>query len=133
MTLNHRKLTLALCLSLVGCIPSEQSEVAMVALIANASQYDQLKVKTFGFLKKQTSVRLFINREDAFRKNRYHSIKIDGLSNDDLNAIEACINQYVFVTGTINLNKDDVTFEDVQIKGSADNIYLKLVCNHNFN
>lgn len=133
MALNRKKLLL-LMLCLGGCLASEQSEIAIVALIANAGQYDQRSVSTYGFLKKNNGVRLFINREDAFNNNRFHSIKIDGLSDHDLASIEPCINQYVLVSGTIYSNQNGLSFEDaVQIKGKSENIYSKLVCNYNFN
>lgn len=130
LKLHWKKILLILSLSLVGCMPSQESEVSMIALIANATKYEDRKVKTYGFLKVRKNAGLFVNREDALNDNTYHSIALDALTTTELAAIKVCNNQYVSITGTINLKNNTLTFaEEVQIKGKPENIYSKLVCN----
>lgn len=126
--------TLAVCISLTGCVPSEEVEVAMVALIANAKQYQHREVKTFGYLTMSDELRLFINREDALSGNYYHSVSIQQLSERDMQQIDACVNQYVSVAGTVDMKNNQLVFSQaVRFEGGDNNIYSKLVCNHNFN
>jgi len=124
------KILLVPSLSLVGCMPTQESEVSMIALIANAAKYEDRKVKTYGFLKVKRNAGLFVNREDALNDNVYHSIALDTLTVDELEAIKACNNQYVSITGTLNLKNNSLAFSDqVQIRGKTEDIYSKLVCN----
>ncbi|GHA10435.1 hypothetical protein GCM10008090_20050 [Arenicella chitinivorans] len=106
----------------------------MVALIANAKQYQHRQIKTFGYLAMSDELRLFLNREDALNGNYYHSVSIQQLTERDLQKIDACVNQYVSVAGTFDMKNNQLVFSQaVRFEGGDNNIYSQLVCNHNFN
>ncbi|WP_147250978.1 hypothetical protein [Arenicella xantha] len=130
----YKNALLLVSLTVAACGPAQQSEVAMVALVANANEYDDRDVTTYGFLRKSKNVRLFLSREDAANNNDYHSIIFNNLSAAEIDEIGKCNNQYVYVSGTFKLKTNGLVFTNItHMKGQPEKPYSKLVCNHNFN
>jgi len=135
--LSSRKFLPVLGLFLIGCTPYQGPEavvqevgVAMIALIANSHRYDQLKVTTFGYLKKGNDVRLYVSREDALNQNLTHSIKLSGIDTLSSDKISTCNNYFVTVSGTLNVTENKLSLEDIAaLKGGLKNTYSKFVCN----
>jgi len=63
---------------LVACSGSNEIEVPMIALIANPERYEGRDVKTYGFLKVQDRVGLFVHRDDVLFGNWNHAVPLTG-------------------------------------------------------
>lgn len=106
----------------------------MVALIANAKQYQNQQVKTFGYLVMSDELRLFLNRDDALNGNYSHSVSIEQVADTDIRKIDACVNQYISVAGKFDLRDNRLVLSQaVRFEGGNKNIYSQLVCNQNLN
>lgn len=129
-----RKLFAVLLLIVFGCAPSTESEVSMVALIANAGNYDNKRIKTYGFLELSQSARLYLSREDARYRNDIQSILIDDLTLPQRHQLAACDKQFVSVVGTFRLKNSVLALTETQrMNGRSRNKYVELVCNYQFN
>jgi len=106
----------------------------MIALIANADEYKNRRIKTSGFLKHNSELRIFVSREDALYRNKPHSIQVQPPTITSIEEIAVCNNQFVSVSGTISLQENGLVLtQPIQIKGSKERLYSKLICNHTFN